>query len=131
MSPNIFLVEDEEHLVSLYQHALQSLGSVVTANTADEAVEKLATSPLPDVILLDLLIPENPTMAVDYSDRMGFHVLEHIRSSETLKDTPVLVMTNLDASEDRKRADELGAVEYIVKSNVVPRQIIKSIEAAL
>ena len=131
-NPTIFLVEDEEHLLALYKRALQSIGTVETAQTADEAIAKLQnTSQLPDVILLDLLIPEHRKVAVDFKNRMGFRVFEYVQESSVLSQVPVLVMTNLDSAEDRRRAVAMHAKGYIVKSNVVPRQIIASIKEVL
>ncbi|MDP3970299.1 MAG: response regulator [bacterium] len=129
----IFLVEDEPRLVSLYSFALQELGEVEIATTASEAFEKLSAfrANPPNVILLDLIIPEQPSAPLNFSKRWGFHVLGKIKEDKALKDIPVLVMTNLDEYEDRQRAKQLGVVKYIVKSNVIPKDIKELIKQAL
>lgn len=123
--PAIFLVEDEESLLSLYTVALQAVGSVQVASTAEDAMANLdALTQLPDIILLDLIIPERKGAGLDFVKRWGFEVLSHIMQSAQLKHVPVVVMTNLDETEDRVNAKQLGAVEYVVKSNIVPKDIV-------
>ena len=129
---NILLVEDEPSLMDLYTVALKSLGGVQRASTAEDAVATvLKEAALLDIVLLDLIIPEKPGATLDFNDRWGFHVLKSIRENESTTHLPVLVMTNLDSAEDRAQADALQATAYIVKSNIVPKDIVKRIQEAL
>jgi CheY-like chemotaxis protein len=134
-SLRIILIEDEPSLVSLYSFGLKKLGEVHSASTKLDAIHLLeqaaAEQQKVDVILLDLILPGDHTLAVKYSDRVGFEVLEWIRQQKYYELVPVIVMTNLDSGEDRRLAEQLGANGYIVKSNVVPRQIIEEIKAVL
>lgn len=131
---HIVLVEDEPTLLHLYQMALDPLGQVDSVNNKLDALELLNSlqqaDTLPDIILLDLIIPHSKTEVINFVDRPGFEVLEHIRATAGLKDIPVMVMTNLDSTEDREQARALQALHYIVKSNVVPREIVKRIREA-
>lgn len=131
--PHILLVEDEPTLIDLYSIALKSIGSLDHRGNGKDAMQYVNdhTQTPPDVILLDLIIPETPSVPLDFNDRWGFHVLETIRTHPEYEHTPVFVMTNLDSTEDRTMASNLGARAYIVKSNVIPRQIIELIQSAL
>ena len=85
--------------------------------------ERDADAPHPQFLLLDLNLPK-----VD-----GFDVLRRLRSSETLKDTPVVVLSSSDAPNDRARALELGAgyfrkppsYEEFLKLGGVLKQLLK------
>src|SRR3990167_5669156 len=129
----IVLVEDEPSLVSLYSVGLQSICQVMAATNKVDALtllQKLMDERTkPDVILLDLILPGAKTEALIFSDRVGFEVLHWLRQQKWYELVPVIVMTNLDSTEDRKMAEQLGANGYIVKSNVVPRQIVEEIKA--
>lgn len=122
---NILLIEDTEEHALLVKRALED-GKlrhrlfVVPDGTgafdylyhrgeyADEA-----TSPKPDVILLDLRLP----------DMRGTEVLERIRSEEGLKDIPVVVLTVSDEEQDIIRSFRAGAGSYLLKSvGLVPKQ---------
>lgn len=129
----IVLIEDEPSLVNLYTVALQSIGEVSVATTKVEALtlfqQWLDSQTKPDVVLLDLILPGAKTDAVVFADRVGFELLHWLRRQKLFELVPVIVMTNLDSAEDRKLSEELGANGYIVKSNVVPKQIIEEIKA--
>ncbi len=134
-SLRIILIEDEPSLVALYSFGLKKLGEITTASTKLDAIQALeqamAAQQKVDVVLLDLILPGDHTAAVKYSDRVGFEVLEWIRQQKYYELVPVIVMTNLDSSDDRRLAEQLGANGYIVKSNVVPKQIIEEIKSVL
>lgn len=131
----IVLVEDEPSLVSLYSVGLQSVGQVVSATNKLDALvllQKLMDEQTKlDVILLDLILPGAKTDALIFSDRVGFEVLHWLRQQKWYELVPVIVMTNLDSTEDRTMAEQLGANGYIVKSNVVPKQIVEAIKAVV
>ena len=72
-----------------------------------------------DLILLDLIMP-----VMD-----GFELLEKMKE-RGLK-TPVIVLTNLGQTEDAKKAKELGAVDYFIKSNTAIADVVKHIDKVL
>ncbi|MBI4407680.1 MAG: response regulator [Candidatus Kerfeldbacteria bacterium] len=131
----IILIEDEATLVSLYTVGLRSVGEVSAARNKAEALtllqELIDTKVKPDVILLDLILPGAKSDALIFTDRVGFEVLHWLREQKWLELVPVIVMTNLDSTEDRIMAEKLGANGYIVKSNVVPKQIVEAIKAVI
>jgi DNA-binding response OmpR family regulator len=117
----ILVVEDETFLVKIYAVKLKKEGfDVSIANDGVEAV-KLAASEQPDLILLDLILPK----------MNGFEALEKIRANPVNKKTPVIVLSNLGQEEDIKRAEALGADDYLVKANFSIQDIVSRIRAKL
>lgn len=72
----------------------------------------------PDVIILDLMLP----------GKSGFEVLAEVKSDEKLKGIPVIVFSNRDGQEDRRKAKELGAVGFHVKAMTDLSELVKTIE---
>src|SRR3989344_9441340 len=103
----ILLVEDDQFISSLLVNRLVKEGFVVTlAKDGNEAQQALIQEKMrPDLILLDIILP----------GKTGFELLEEIRGVEELKNTKVLITSNLGQELDIKRGQELGA-DYIVKS---------------
>lgn len=81
----------------------------------------LAQEVKPDIILLDVIMPK-----LD-----GFGVLKMLKADASLKDVPVILLTNLGQDEDIKKGKELGAVDYFVKANHTPAEVVTKIKAVL
>lgn len=75
------------------------------AATGAEALEQLAADPLPQLVLLDVMLPK-----VD-----GFAVLARIRAEARTRALPVIMVTSFSRDQDVKRGRDLGATDYIVK----------------
>ena len=60
--------------------------------------------------------------------KSGFDVLRFIKADDKLKNIPVVLLTNLSGELDAKKGLDLGAVDYIVKSDLTPREIIDKIK---
>ncbi len=117
----ILLVEDDQMLREMYQTKFKSEGyEVVTADNGGDGLSKALTD-LPDIIMLDIILP-----MLD-----GFAVLEKIKANETTKHIIVILLTNLGTDEDRARGEKLGAVDYLVKANMTPEQVSKTIKKYL
>lgn len=102
----IMVVEDEEALQRVLVEWLRGEGyEALGATTGAEALD-LIPRELPDLILLDIILPEVN----------GFEVMIKLRSDPVLSKIPIIVLTNLGDEEDRKRALELGAKNYLVKA---------------
>lgn len=105
---NILLVEDEQSLLKIYSNKLRHSGfNVSVAISGDEALRKAETEG-PDLILLDLMLP----------GKDGFAVLEELKLKDITKDIPVVILSNLGQESDRARGTALGAIDYLVKSDV-------------
>lgn len=110
MSPHrakVLVVEDETMLVKIYASRLNKEGYQVTIALDGEEALRLAKHAPPDLIVLDMLLPK----------MNGFEVLEHLRADDTLKRTPVLVLSNLGQEEDMKRAQAFGIAGYMIKTD--------------
>lgn len=107
MAKKILIVEDDSFLQGLALTKLEKEGfSVNGASNSDEAT-KVLNGETPDLVLLDLVLP-----GID-----GFGILKMIREGEKTKNIPVIVFSNLSEDKDIKHAKDLGATDYMVKSN--------------
>src|SRR3989344_1517926 len=81
-----------------------------------------------------LLIEDDPLMMRLYKkvfERDGFEVLKRLKENPSTHDVKVIALTNLAGEEDAKKAIELGAVRYIIKSEHDPEEVVKSSKEVL
>ena len=117
----VLVVEDERSLMRLYTTKLQMSGyTVESAEDGEEALKKVATF-MPDLILLDIIIPK-----ID-----GFAVLEALKESKKTANIPVILLTNLGQDEDVEKGKKLGAKNYLIKSQFTPSEIVAKMEKTL
>ena len=115
----VLIIEDERPLAHALELKMSHEGFETTvAGTGSEGL-KQALSGAYDLILLDLILPE-----VD-----GFTILQEMKNKKTK--AVVIVLSNLGQDEDRKKAEELGAKNYLVKSNAPLADIVKAVKAIL
>lgn len=108
LQPKVLLVEDDLSLMKIYSNKLRISGfDVSIAITGDEGFRK-AQVELPQIILLDLILP-----GMD-----GFLVLEELKKNPITEGIPVVILSNLGQQTDIERGKRLGAVDYLVKSDV-------------
>ncbi len=120
----ILIIEDDPELTEMYQaqFSMQEY-AVLTASDGAEGIER-ATDERPDVILLDILMP----------NVNGFEVLKKLKESPETKNIPVVVYTNLgsnDSDEKRELAFSLGAADYLIKALHEPNTILDRINSLL
>jgi len=117
----ILIVEDDLQISKVYEIQLQREGfSTVLARNGEEAVE-LFSAQKPDLIILDLMIPK----------RDGFSVLKEIRENSKNSTLPILIISNLGQNDDKKRAMDLGATEYLIKIDHPIQEIIDKVKKYL
>jgi DNA-binding response OmpR family regulator len=113
----ILVVDDEERMVRFIRMNLEHDGfQVVEAFNGKQAVQKLRDT-TPDLILLDVMMPD-----ID-----GFEVLETIREGSSV---PVIMLTAKGEEDDRVRGLELGADDYITKP-FSPREMVSRVKAVI
>jgi CheY-like chemotaxis protein len=117
---NILIIEDNTELQALYTEALKARGFGVTSVTSAQQGMTLLQTTVPDLIILDIMLPGGEN---------GFDLLEKMKKDPRLQHIPVFVVTNLDSEE--KTAREIGVVDYIVKTNTPIEQIIEKISTYL
>ncbi len=117
----ILVIEDEEDLNQTLSFNLENEGYMVTsALKGSEALEILENAPPPDLVILDLMLPDMP----------GLDICRHIRSKDSLKNISVIIVTAKGEEVDRVVGFELGADDYIVKPYSV-RELMLRIQAQL
>lgn len=121
MAQKILIVDDDVTLREMYLERLKTEGYIVeSASNGDEGLRK-AKSLVPDLILLDIMMPE----------KNGFDVLKEIKNEASLISVPILMLTALIQDENKKKVMELGADGYIVKSETMPAEIIDQVKITL
>lgn len=100
----LLIVDDEKHNRALLTELLQGEHRVILAKNGIQALER-AREHQPDLILLDVLMPEMD----------GYAVIRELKNDNQTRDIPVIFVTALDSIGDEERGLELGAVDYISK----------------
>lgn len=120
--PWVCIIEDDVFINKAYasKFAHEHI-PIKIAENGEEGLRLLKSDDKPFLILLDLMLPK----------KNGFEVLEEIKKNQTLKHIPVVIMTNLGQAADAKRGLELGATEYLVKTNMKIDDIIKKVKGYL
>ena len=117
----ILVIEDEEDLNQTLSFNLENEGYKVTsALKGSEALKILENASPPDLVILDLMLPDMP----------GLDICRHIRSKDNLKNISVIIVTAKGEEVDRVVGFELGADDYIVKPYSV-RELMLRIQAQL
>lgn len=112
---NIMIVDDDSFLLDMYAMRFSQASFVVTtATNAADALEKLRGGYVPDVMLLDVVMP---TMD-------GFELLEAINKEQLVPSTIKIYLSNLGQPQDIERGTALGAASYIVKANSTPSEVL-------
>jgi len=115
--PRILILEDEGIIIDLLQKKLEKEGyDIEVARDGEEGLKKIKEI-WPDLILLDLEIPKIS----------GLGVMEEINKNPALKRIPIIVMSEAGDSFELKRAQELGAKDWIIKIEFDLPQIINKV----
>lgn len=120
MPKKILIAEDEEFIVKPLVQRISNLGyEVVVAMDGKEVLKKFKKSK-PDLIILDIVMPE----------MNGFAVLEDIKIKQKSK-VPVIILSNLDQPQDIEMGKRLGATDYISKANFTLQDLVIKINEIL
>jgi two-component system, OmpR family, phosphate regulon response regulator PhoB len=119
--PLILIVDDEAELARTIGYSFEQEGFATRhAETGRAALEAAVASPLPDLILLDMMLP----------DLSGTEVCRELRRTELTRSTPIIFLTAKDNEIDRVVAFELGADDYVAKPFSV-RELMLRVRALL
>lgn len=117
----IAIIEDDAVISQMYRMKFEADGfDVQLANNGVRGIA-LAEAFSPDIILMDLQMPEMG----------GAEALALIRKASWGKDIPVIILTNLGEEEAPKEIRALGIHSYIVKANLTPREVVGRVKEAL
>lgn len=107
MAKRVLIIEDDPSLLDILAFKISSEGfEVLKAHDGQEGLD-IALRELPDLILLDLLLPKRP----------GLNMLEDLRKDEKSKQIPVIVLTNLSENSTIYKSIALNSSAYFIKSN--------------
>jgi CheY-like chemotaxis protein len=112
----VLLVEDDNNLREIYEARLAAEGYDISSAQDGEEALVVAKQTKPDLVVSDVMMPKIS----------GFEMLDILRNTPGLEHVKVIMLTALGQSEDRDRADSLGADKYLVKSQVTLEDIVKT-----
>ncbi len=120
MAKKILVVDDEKALVEWISLRLRyNKYEVIAAYDAIEAV-KLAKEQGPDLVLLDIVMPQND----------GFWVLDKLKEFPSTKDIPVIIITAYPSEDRKNKAMEMGAKDFLTKP-IDSNELIAKIKSIL
>ena len=118
----LLIVEDDKFILQIYHQLFKLEGlEIDTASDGLDALEKLkAAQILPDGIVLDIMMPRMD----------GLQFLAEKLKNDKIKNIPVIVLTNLYSEEDKKKALDLGAQAFVLKSGQDPKELVAQVKQA-
>ena len=120
MQIKILVVEDDPALLNILSAKAKSLDyKIIGAKDGEQAIKKFKIEH-PDLVLLDIYLPL----------KNGFEVLKEIKIKLKSK-VPVIILSNLSESQDIETGKNLGAVDYIIKSDLTLKEIMVKINNAI
>lgn len=114
----ILIVDDDSFLLDMYALKFsQNNFEVYTASSGAQAIEKLRGGLVPDVMLMDIIMPEMD----------GFEMLGKINEEKLSPNCPKIVLSNKSEQADIDQGNKLGVAGYIVKANSTPVEVINQV----
>lgn len=118
----ILLVDDDTFLLEMYALRFSQAGfDVQTAVSAEQVFEKIKEGFVPDVLVMDVVMPSND----------GFELIEKINQQQLLPHTLKVFLSNLGQETDLARGESLGADGYIIKANNTPSEVLEYVVTLL
>jgi two-component system phosphate regulon response regulator PhoB len=119
--PKIAIVEDDNAISQMYRLKFEAEGFKVETAENGKIGLKLAENMKPDIILLDLMMPE----------MTGEEMLKKLRATPWGKNIKVIILTNMGEQEAPESLKELNVRRFIVKADMTPRQVAEMVKAEL
>ncbi len=118
MAKRILIVEDEKNIRVMYADILREEGyEVMEEGDGKEGLNQVLNGEW-DLLLLDIMLPK-----LD-----GIELLKRMKIDPKTKDKPIVVLTNLEDNRIKETCFTLGVKEFIVKSNIIPSDIVLSVK---
>ncbi len=114
----ILIIEDDDFLRSLAVTKLEKEGFAVLMAADGQAGLATATAEIPDLIILDLMLPV----------MTGFDVLKTLKATDSTKNIKVIVFSNLGEDSDIKTCLDMGANDYLIKANFTLDELVEKIK---
>ena len=117
----ILLIEDDPFLIDIYTTKLKEAGfKIEVATDGEEGLRKLTEKKF-DLLVLDIVLPQ-----ID-----GWEILKKVKADQKLKETPVLILSNLGQKGEVEKGMKLGATKYLIKAHYTPSEVIEEIKEVL
>lgn len=118
MAKKILIIEDEKIISDLLEKKLTREGYrvTITINGIDGLVKMRKDRP--DIVLLDIIMPKMG----------GFEVMEEMNKDETLKDIPVIVVSNSGQPVEIDRIKKMGAKDWLIKTEFDPQEVLEKVK---
>ena len=113
----VLLIEDDDAIAEMYRLALVAAGRVVLIARDGEEGLRMASDEKPDFVVLDVRLPRLG----------GLDVLSGLRSNPHTRELPVIILSNVGDTEMLERGSDLGAIEFMIKAQTTPSQLIARI----
>ncbi len=114
----ILIVDDDSFLLDMYALKFSQNGfEVYTAASGLQALEKLRGGLSPDLLLMDIIMPEMD----------GFEAMEQMNKEKLCSNCMRVVLSNKNEQEDIEKSNKLGVAGYIVKANSTPTEVIDQV----
>jgi len=111
----ILIIDDDKFLLDMYSIKFtENSFEVSTADSGEDALEKIEGGLRPDVYLVDLLMPR-----ID-----GFQLIGKLKERGISKEAAIIILSNLGQKEDIDRGLQLGVDGYIVKASATPSEVV-------
>lgn len=118
----ILIVEDDPAMATLYKDLFEKEGFSVSLASDGDSGLKVALSTLPDIILLDILLPK----------MNGMTVLTKIRSTEWGKKEPIIILSNVDPDDTMMQNIVYAQpTYYLLKANTTPGEVLEKVKSVL
>ncbi len=118
MKKSILLVEDDPFLIEIYSKKLAEEGFFAEVVSNGEEVLAKVKEKKPELVILDIVLPQ-----VD-----GWEILQQIKQDPELKNTKVVILSNLGQKEEVEKGIESGAEKYLIKAHFTPSQVVEEIK---
>ena len=121
--PRVLIVDDVRDNITLLEHLMGTNYDIISTTEGDMAMPLATTSPQPDIILLDIMMP----------GVSGYDVCKNLKANAQTRDIPVIFISALNEQEDEAKGLALGAVDYIhkpIKVAIVRERIKNHLELA-
>ena len=118
---NILIIEDEKMLREMYEQKLSENNiNTFSAESADNAFAILEKENI-DLVLLDILLPK----------QNGIQILKKIRENPKIKNVKVIAFSNLDDPNIKRQAKTYNVIDYLIKTDFTPKEIMQRIKQYL
>lgn len=117
----VLIIDDEQSILKMYSAPFEAAGDEVITALEGETGLKFAKEQMPDVILLDIIMPRFN----------GLDVLKTLKEDPATKNIPVILLTNLPEESSEAKAKELGGAGYLVKAKNEPSAVVRIVKKTI